>query len=161
MNLSIQTAHCNNDSQIKMKTIGIINGPNLDRLGKRDPGIYGTQTLADLQKLLEIEAAKQHAKLFFFQSNHEGEIIDKINEWAEMKFDGAIINPAAYSHTSIGIRDAISGSNIPFIEVHISNIYQREQFRHHSFTAGACKGAIAGLGFSGYLLALEFLIKEL
>lgn len=143
-----------------MKTIGIINGPNLDRLGKRNPDIYGTQTLTDLEKLLSTEASKYNAKLLFFQSNHEGVIIDKINEWAEMKFDGAIINPAAYSHTSIGIRDAITDSGISFIEVHISNIHQREPFRHHSFTLGACKGSIVGLGFSSYLLALKFLIKE-
>jgi len=142
-----------------MKTIGIINGPNLDRLGKRDRDIYGTQTLADLENLITIEAEKHNAKILFYQSNHEGEIIDKISEWAETKLNGVIINPAAYSHTSIGIHDAISGANIPFIEVHISNIYQRESFRHYSFTVGACKGCIVGLGLDGYLLALQFLIK--
>lgn len=146
-----------------MKTIGVINGPNLDRLGKRDPHIYGTETLKDLQKLLEGEAKKHDTKILFIQSNHEGEIIDKISEWAEMrsqgKIDGAIINPAAYSHTSIGIRDAISGSGIPFIEVHISNIHQRETFRHQSLTVGVCRGGIIGLGLEGYLMALRFLVS--
>ena len=143
-----------------MKTIGIINGPNLDRLGEREPEIYGMQTLKDLEKLLESEAKLSGAKVLFSQSNHEGEIIDKINEWAKTSLDGVIINPGAYSHTSIGIRDAIAGANMRFVEVHISNIYQREPFRHYSYTSGACEGIIVGLGLEGYLLALRFLVKE-
>ena len=143
-----------------MKTIGIINGPNMDRIGKREPNIYGTQSLTDLEKLLEEEADKLDSNVLCFQSNHEGEIIDKINEWADLKIDGVVINPAAYSHTSIGIRDAISGSNIPFIEVHISNIHQRETFRHHSYTAGVCKAIISGMGLEGYLVALRFFLKK-
>lgn len=143
-----------------MKTIGIINGPNLDRLGEREPEIYGTQTLNDLERLLEEEATSKNAKILFFQSNDEGQIIDKINEWAKASLSGVIINPAAYSHTSIAIRDSIAGANLPFIEVHISNIYQRESFRHYSYTVGACKGCIVGLGLEGYLLALKFLLKD-
>lgn len=144
-----------------MKTIGIINGPNLERLGEREPEIYGNQTLKDLENLLEKEAKQSNVKVLFFQSNHEGEIIDKINEWATSKTcNGVIINPAAYCHTSIAIRDAIAGANIPFIEVHLSNIFEREPFRQNSFSAGACKGSIIGLGVDGYLMALKFLLKE-
>lgn len=143
-----------------MKTIGVINGPNLDRLGKREPEIYGTQRLADLEKLLEDEADKCGANVICFQSNKEGEIIDKISEWANMEIDGAIINPAAYSHTSIGIRDAISGAGMPFIEVHISNIHNREPFRQFSYTSGACKSVICGMGLEGYLVALRYLLGK-
>lgn len=143
-----------------MKTIGIINGPNMDRLGKREPEIYGTQSLADLEKLLEHEADKCGANVLCFQSNREGDIIDKINEWANMEIDGVIINPAAYSHTSIGIRDAISGSGMPFIEVHISNIHNREPFRQYSYTSGACEAVICGMGLEGYLVAFKFLSKK-
>lgn len=144
-----------------MKTIGIINGPNLDRLGEREPEIYGTQTLKDLEKLLSEEAMRNKVNILCFQSNDEGLIIDTINKWAKTStVDAVIINPAAYSHTSIAIRDAIAGANMPFIEVHISNTYQREPFRHYSYTVGACKGSIVGLGFDGYLLALQFLVKN-
>ncbi len=141
-----------------MKTIGVINGPNLDRLGKREPEIYGTQSLEELEKLVREEAEKLGVKVLCFQSNREGDIIDKINEWADMKVDGVVINPAAYSHTSIGIRDAISGSGIVFIEVHISNIYSREPYRQFSYTSGVCKAVISGMGFKGYLVALRFLL---
>lgn len=142
-----------------MKTIGIINGPNMDRLGKREPHLYGTQSLHNLEALLKTEAAELNTSLLFFQSNHEGLIIDTINEWAELPIHGLIINPAAYSHTSIAIRDAISGSNIPTIEVHLSNTYQREPFRQHSYTASACKAFLCGMGFDGYVAALKFLAK--
>lgn len=143
-----------------MKTIGIINGPNLDRLGKREPEIYGTRSLGELEKMLKDEADKAVANVLCFQSNKEGEIIDKINEWANMEIDGVIINPAAYSHTSIGIRDAISGAGMPFIEVHITNIHNREPFRQFSYTAGACEGVIFGLGLEGYLVAFRYLLEK-
>jgi len=145
---------------MKIKTIGVINGPNLDRLGEREPEIYGTQTLQDLEKMLQAEAKESGATLLFFQSNHEGEIIDKISECAEKKVDGVIINPGAYSHTSIAIYDAILGTQIPFIEVHISNVYKRERFRHYSYTKAASTGSIVGLGLEGYVLALKYLMKE-
>lgn len=143
-----------------MKTIGIINGPNMDRLGKREPEVYGRQSLGDLEKLVEAEAEKYGAKVLCFQSNCEGEIIDKISEWADSRIDGVVINPAAYSHTSIGIRDAISGSGIPFVEVHITNVHKREVFRQFSYTAGVCEAVICGMGIEGYLAALRFLLGK-
>jgi 3-dehydroquinate dehydratase II len=140
-----------------MKTIGIINGPNLDRLGKREPEVYGSQTLKDLEKLLTDFAEQKDIKLSFFQSNHEGDIIDKVSAWSDEGFSAVIINPGALTHTSIALRDAIAGSESDFIEVHISNIYSREDFRKTSLTAPVCKGVISGLGFDGYVAALNFL----
>lgn len=143
-----------------MKKIAILNGPNLDRLGKREPEIYGTGTLADLEG--EIIASVEHGTVEFecFQSNHEGELIDRIAGLADRGFDGIIINPGGFSHTSVALRDALSGAGIPAIEVHISNIYKREPFRHNSLTAGACIGVVSGLGFAGYRVALRFLLGE-
>ena len=141
-----------------MKTIGIINGPSLDRLGMREPEIYGTQTLADLEQLIKDLAQELGVNVIFFQSNHEGALIDKIAEWTDQKIDGIIINPAAYTHTSIALRDAVSASDVPFIEVHISNIYSREPFRQQSMVSSECKAVISGLGFSGYVVALKELV---
>ncbi len=140
-----------------MKTIGILNGPNLDRLGKREPEIYGTASLADLETMLRTEAAELKVAVDFFQSNCEGTLIDKIAEWADADCHGIVFNPGAFSHTSIALHDAIGGITTPVIEVHISNIYRREAFRHHSQTASACRGIISGLGFNGYVLALRSL----
>ncbi|MEM8867030.1 MAG: type II 3-dehydroquinate dehydratase [Verrucomicrobiota bacterium] len=141
-----------------MKRIVIINGPNLDRLGRREPGIYGDQTLADLEALLNKEAKSLGLELEFYQSNHEGCIIDKINgDYAEGDVAGMIINPGALTHTSLALRDAIAGSGLQAIEVHISNIYAREEIRQHSMTAEACIGVISGLGFDGYVAALRHL----
>ncbi|ADE55358.1 type II 3-dehydroquinate dehydratase [Coraliomargarita akajimensis] len=138
-----------------MKRIVIINGPNLDRLGKREPGIYGDQTLTDLENLLTEEAATLGVEVLFYQSNHEGFIIDEIGEYADGDVYGMIINPGALTHTSLALRDCIAGSDLPTIEVHISNIYQREAIRQHSMTAEACIGVISGLGFDGYIAALR------
>lgn len=138
-----------------MKKIAILNGPNLDRLGRREPEIYGRATLKDLEKLLRVEARKVGATLTFFQSNHEGALIDKLGELADHGCDGIIINPGGLSHTSIALRDAIAGTGIPTIEVHISDIRKREAFRRQSITAGACAGLICGRGFPGYVLALR------
>ena len=138
-----------------MKTIGILNGPNLNRLGKREPEIYGSETLQDLEEQLNKEARNLNCQIQFFQSNHEGELIDKIYELADAGYKGFIFNPAGYTHQSIALRDAISGSGVPTIEVHISNIHQREAFRHTSMIAPVCIGSIAGLGLNGYKLALE------
>jgi 3-dehydroquinate dehydratase-2 len=143
-----------------MKKIAVINGPNLDRLGKREPHIYGTQTLRDLEKMLRFLARRLRVKVEFFQSNHEGALIDKLGELADRRFDGIVINPGGYSHTSIALRDAIAGTAIPTIEVHISDIRKREKFRHHSMTAGACVGQICGLGFAGYAVALQRLAER-
>lgn len=142
-----------------MKHIVIINGPNLDRLGKREPSIYGDQTLTDLENLLTEEAAEIGVQVQFYQSNHEGFIIDKIGEFADSEVFGIIINPGAFTHTSLALRDALAGSDLPAIEVHISNIYNREEIRQHSMTAEACIGVISGLGFDGYVAALKHLAK--
>lgn len=142
-----------------MKQIGILNGPNLNRLGKREPDIYGHDTLADLQARLE-KAAASSAKLDFYQSNHEGELIDKVSAWAEAGLDGVIVNPAGLTHTSVALRDALAGSDLRCIEVHISNIYRREDFRQKSVTAGACEAVISGMGLSGYDAALHYLTTQ-
>jgi len=140
-----------------MKRIVIINGPNLDRLGLREPGIYGDQTLTDLENLLTEEAAQLGVEVQFYQSNHEGFLIDEIGEFADSEVFGLILNPGALTHTSLALRDAIAGSDLPAVEVHISNLYRREEIRHHSMTAPACLGVISGLGFQGYVAALRYL----
>jgi 3-dehydroquinate dehydratase II len=140
-----------------MKTILVLNGPNLNRLGKREPEKYGTRTLADLEKLVAEEAKKIKVKVEFFQSNHEGDLIDRIQQAADEGRDGIIFNPGGYTHTSIALRDAIASVSTPVVEVHISNVHAREEFRHHSFTAAVSVAQISGLGFEGYLAALRFL----
>lgn len=142
-----------------MKKIAILNGPNLDRLGKREPEIYGSTTLGDLEKLLR-EEFQGNAEIEFFQSNHEGALIDKIAALADAKFDGLVINGGAFTHTSVALRDALLGSKLAAVEVHISNIYKREEFRHTSFTAPACIAVITGLGLEGYFAAVRFLLKR-
>lgn len=142
-----------------MKRIAIINGPNLDRLGTREPGVYGDQTLTDLENLLQEEAETLGVSLQFYQSNHEGFIIDEIGEYADGDIFGLIINPGALTHTSLALRDALAGCDLPAIEVHISNIYKREEIRQHSMTANACIGVISGLGFDGYVAALRHLAQ--
>ena len=140
--------------------IGVINGPNLDRLGKREPEVYGTQTLADLEKRIASHAKKAGTKTRFFQSNHEGKIIDTIAKWADEGVKFLIINPGGHTHVSVALRDSIAGSGLSTVEVHISNIYKREEFRHQSITASACVGVITGLGFDGYLLAIDYLVAH-
>ena len=141
-----------------MKKILIINGPNLNLLGTREPEIYGKLTLKDIETALTNAAQKYGVELECFQSNHEGEIVDKICS-AKNIFDAIIINPAAYTHTSVAIRDALAAVEIATIEVHISNIYSREQFRHNSLIAPVCVGQISGLGLDGYIAALNFFCK--
>lgn len=141
-----------------MKRIVIVNGPNLDRLGAREPGIYGNETLTDLENRLSEEAEALGVEVQFYQSNHEGFIIDEINnEFADGNVFGLIINPGALTHTSLALRDCLAGIDLPVIEVHISNIYQREKMRRHSMTAEACLGVISGLGFDSYIAALRYL----
>lgn len=142
-----------------MKKIAILNGPNLDRLGKREPEIYGHATLADLERALRAEF-KGQAELEFFQSNHEGALIDRIAALADAKFDGLVINGGAFTHTSVALRDALLGSHLAAVEVHISNIYKREDFRQTSLTAPACVAVITGLGLEGYHAAVRFLLKR-
>lgn len=142
-----------------MKKYLIINGPNLNMLGIREPEIYGGSTLEDVCAMISDKANELGVTADFFQSNIEGELINAIHE-SMGKYDGIIINPGAYTHYSYAIHDAISSITAPVIEVHISNIHKREEFRHKSVTAPACKGQICGLGYKGYLLALEALVNE-
>ncbi|MCE3232057.1 MAG: aroQ [Rickettsiaceae bacterium] len=139
------------------KTILIINGPNLNLLGTREPEIYGAETLADVQKSCEKTAKELGFKCDFRQSNDEGEIVNWIQE-SRKKHQGIIINAGAYTHTSIAIRDALLSSDLPIIEVHISNIFKREEFRHHSYISDVARGMICGLGTKGYILALEAMV---
>ena len=141
-----------------MKKILIINGPNLNMLGIREPGVYGTETLETLCEKIRKKADLLKTEVDFYQSNVEGEIINKIHS-AMGEFDGIIINPGAFTHYSYAIRDALSSINVPAIEVHISNIHKREEFRHKSVTAPVCVGQICGLGVNGYLYALEELVN--
>lgn len=137
----------------------LINGPNLNRLGKREPHIYGSDTLQDLEQQLTSFAAEYEAELTCFQSNHEGEIIDQIHE-AEGTYDGIVLNAGAFTHYSYAIRDAIASVNVPVVEVHISNIHAREPFRHVSVIAPVTVGQIVGLGFTGYRLAILALLER-
>ena len=137
--------------------IAILHGPNLDRLGRRQPEIYGRATLKDLEKLIRTEAKRLGFTVVFFQSAHEGALVDKIHELTDRGIGGFIVNFGAYSHTSIALRDALSSAALPAIEVHISDIKKREPFRHNSMTAGACRAMISGQGFPGYIEALHLL----
>tara|TARA_B110000014_G_scaffold225482_1_gene184257 strand:- start:278 stop:727 length:450 start_codon:yes stop_codon:yes gene_type:complete len=141
-----------------MKKILIINGPNLNLLGNREKNFYGDTSLERIKLLCAEECKKNEIESEFFQSNHEGEIIEKIHS-VENNFEGIIINPAAYTHTSIALLDALRATNKPKIEVHISNIYAREDYRRKSLTSEAVNGVICGLGENGYLLAIEAMRK--
>jgi len=134
----------------------VLNGPNLNRLGKREPGVYGNKTLKDLEQDLIQYGKKVGIEFGFFQSNHEGELIDAIHD-AEEHFDGIILNPGAFTHYSYAIRDAIASISIPVVEVHISNVHCREPFRQHSVTAPVTIGQIVGFNFLGYKLAADAL----
>lgn len=138
--------------------IRVINGPNLNMLGTREPDIYGKTTLVDIEKLLRDAAEKAGVSLDFIQSNHEGELVQAIQQ--SRGADGIILNAAAYTHTSVAIRDAISAAGVPTVEVHLSNIHARETFRHQSMIAAVCKGVIAGFGADSYRLALLSFIKN-
>jgi 3-dehydroquinate dehydratase-2 len=140
--------------------IFIINGPNMQLLGKREPDIYGSETLADLESRIGAIAEKRGFDVEFFQSNHEGDIVDKLGA-ADQNADAVIINPAAYTHTSVAIRDAIKAIAVPVVEVHLSNITEREEFRHTSLTAPVCMGQICGFGLMGYEMAFNALDKFL
>ena len=142
------------------KTIGVLHGPNLNLLGKREPEVYGRKTLADINEALIERADQLDLNVETFQSNHEGKLIDKIQQAAH-DYQGLVVNPAAYTHTSIGIRDALAMLDIPIIEIHLSNIYSREDFRHHSLMAAVVTGQISGLGWRGYLAALDWLAAAL
>ncbi len=132
----------------------VIHGPNLNLLGKREPEIYGTFTLSDIHERLSALAAELGVEVSFFQSNHEGELVQKVQD-AMGVYQAIVINPGAYTHTSVALRDAISSAGIPTIETHISNIYRREDFRRHSYISGVAVGQITGFGPDSYLLALR------
>jgi 3-dehydroquinate dehydratase-2 len=137
------------------RTILVLNGPNLNRLGLREPHIYGTETVEQLNARLTKRGAELNLTLEFFQSNHEGELIDRLHSYGEAA--GAIFNPGGLAHSSVALRDAVASIPIPVIEVHISNIFAREPFRHTSLVSGGCRGVICGLGTNGYMVALEHL----
>ena len=144
-----------------MKII-VVNGPNLNMLGKREPELYGSLTLGEIESFLtsRVAAADGDVSLSFFQSNSEGEIVTAIQD-ARGKFDGLVINPAAYTHTSVAIRDAILSTGLPAVEVHLSNIYRREDFRRKSFISGVSLGIVSGFGAESYYLGLSGLVEHL
>lgn len=145
---------------VDMNKLLVLNGPNLNMLGVRKKEIYGTMTLEQINGKISEEAKKTGVEVHFFQSNIEGELVTKVQQASDI-YAGIIINPGAYGHYSIALRDAIEDSGLPCIEVHISNIYSREEFRHHSVIAPACRGQICGLGYYGYILALNGIIHLL
>jgi 3-dehydroquinate dehydratase II len=148
------------DLTLQPLSILVLHGPNLNLLGQREPGIYGSLTLAEINRLLEQEALRLQATIFPMQSNHEGTLVDTIHE-ALGKHQGILINAGAYTHTSVALRDAIAGVNLPTVEVHLSNIYRREDFRHHSYIAPVAIGQISGFGVQSYLLGLQALVYHL
>jgi len=137
------------------KTVYVLNGPNLNLLGTREPKIYGRASLADVERLCHETGKRHQFSIEFRQTNHEGAIIDCVHEAAARKAAGIIINPGAYTHTSIALRDAISAVEVPVIEIHISNIFARESFRHPSHIAPVAKASVCGFGIAGYALAIE------
>ncbi|GAB2794181.1 type II 3-dehydroquinate dehydratase [Rhabdobacter roseus] len=139
-----------------MKRILILNGPNLNLLGKREPSVYGSQSFEDYFQTLQ--STFPSAELHYYQSNHEGALIDKIHELG-FTFDGLVINAGGLTHTSVALADALSAVPMPAVEVHISNIHAREAFRHHSFLTSRCRGMICGLGLRGYELAVKYLLE--
>jgi len=142
------------------KNILLLNGPNLNLLGIREPQVYGTTTLHEIEQAAIAQALAVGAQVACLQSNHEGILIDRIHAAKQQKVDAIVINPGGLTHTSVILRDALAGVGIPFIEVHISNVHQREAFRHHSFLSGIAQGIICGLGVDGYRLALDFLLQK-
>lgn len=147
---------------MKQRTLSILvlHGPNLNLLGQREPGVYGSLSLNDINHLLEKQAQDLAVDIHFVQSNHEGVLVDQIHS-AMGQHQGILINPGAYTHTSVALRDAIAGVNIPTVEVHLSNVYRREEFRHHSFIAPVAVGQISGFGAQSYILGLQALVYHL
>ena len=145
-------------AQEQQLTVSVLNGPNLNRLGKRQPEVYGATTLADVEALIAEEAARLGVAVEFFQSNHEGEMLDRVHAAADQGH-AVIINPGGWTHTSVALRDALAevADGQGFVEVHISNVHAREPFRHHSYLSPIARGVIAGLGIEGYRAALRYL----
>ena len=140
-----------------MKKLLLINGPNLNLLGTREPGVYGHMTLSNIETALQKQADTEGFELQTCQSNHEGVLIDRIHQAKADDIDGIVINPGGYTHTSVALRDALAAVNIPFVDVHLSNVYQREPFRKHSYFSDLAAGVVAGMGWKGYSYALQYL----
>ncbi len=141
------------------KRILVLNGPNLNLLGTREPQVYGSQTLSDIERELTAVAQEKSAQVDFFQTNHEGAMVDRIQLARTDRTDFIIINAGAFTHTSVAVRDALAAVSLRFIEVHLSNLHKREEFRHRSYLADLAVGTIAGLGASGYRYALDFALN--
>ncbi|KMW47448.1 type II 3-dehydroquinate dehydratase [Ralstonia insidiosa] len=143
-----------------LRNVLVLHGPNLNLLGTREPEVYGATTLADINAALAERAKARGVTLAHFQSNHEGALVDRIHAAKSEGVEFIIINPAAYTHTSVALRDALAGVVIPYIEVHLSNVHRREPFRHHSYLADQAVGVICGLGWRGYVAALDYAIDQ-
>ncbi len=143
-----------------MSRLLVLHGPNLNLLGTREPDVYGRVTLAQIDQALAEKAKAAGAELTSFQSNHEGAIVDRIQQARTEQVDFVLINPAAYTHTSVAIRDALAGVALPFVEIHLSNVHKREAFRHHSYFSDLAEAVICGLGWKGYLYALDFALER-
>ena len=143
------------------KKLLLLNGPNLNLLGSREPEVYGATTLAEIEQAAIAQAQAAGAELACLQSNHEGDLIDRIQAAKAQGVEAIVINPGGLTHTSVALRDALAGVAIPFLEVHISNIYKRESFRHHSYLSELAAGVVCGLGPDGYRISIEFAIKKL
>ncbi len=143
------------------KNLLLINGPNLNLLGTREPEVYGATTLAEIEKAAVAQAQETGAVLTHFQSNHEGELIDRIHAARGEGIDAIVINPGGFTHTSVALRDALAGVAIPFVEVHISNIHKRESFRRHSYLSDIATGVVCGFGVDGYRYAIAFALNKL
>lgn len=144
-----------------MSRLLVLHGPNLNLLGTREPDVYGRVTLTQIDQALAEKAKAAGAELTSFQSNHEGAIVDRIQQARIEQVDFVLINPAAYTHTSVAIRDALAGVALPFVEIHLSNVHKREAFRHHSYFSDLAEAVICGLGWKGYLYALDFAIERI
>ena len=143
-----------------MKKIGLLNGPNLDRLGKREPDVYGSVSLDEIEEKVKAKATSCDCEVDAFQSNHEGALIDKIHEWGDAGFAGLILNPGGLTHTSVALRDAVVASGLKTVEVHLPNIPAREDFRHKSLISGIAAAVVAGMNHHGYVSALRYLSEE-
>ena len=143
-----------------VKKLLLLNGPNLNLLGTREPAVYGSTTLADVEHAAVAQAAAAGASLDCFQSNHEGALIDRLHAARGEGVESIVVNPGGLTHTSVALRDAFAAVEIPFVEVHISNVHQREAFRHHSYLSAIAIGTICGLGTDGYRYAIDFALKK-
>lgn len=144
-----------------MRRLLVLHGPNLNLLGTREPEVYGRVTLSEIDQALMARAKEAGVELATFQSNHEGQLVDRVQAARAEGVEFVLINPAAYTHTSVALRDALAGVGIPFVEIHLSNVHRREPFRHHSYFSDVAEGVICGLGWKGYLYALEFALERL